>query len=1035
MKQTRRALAFTLALVMLLTVATEGAYAGYDYYGPDTVWEDNVGSYSIATKADTKNFYKSMAIGMVAAPLLDAVGEKDEYADSLEEIAELVYTAIMENDGSKSLGLGIMGNGLMGAVKRCYLNNKPVDKTVTAAGMMLDELVSDSAVAALGLGVMGAALMDAEGEVGKIFPYQDENDTSAGLKFNDSVEIVRSAFSERGIANSAAKCNALGTMGQGLVGALKRRVLNNKPVEDFLTPTAFFVGAIRDDSSTAAPAIGKMGAACMDTVGEAGHFEEVRDGIKPVMDAFADESVANSWDKCAGLAILGQSEIGTLKRCYINTRDTEGVCSVAAVMAPKIEGSSAKAAQGLGMIGAAMLDSVGETGHFDETYAYLEPLIDKFGEAAIAGSKDKCYALGILGQAEIGGIKRRYINSQPVCELTTNVAIWIADQIEGNREAAALPLGKIGAAIMNTGSETDKFAELKDHLEPIVAAFAENSVAKSEDRCMGLGALGSALAGSMKKYYLSAWDMSDPSRLDAATSVAGVMMDKIKSSDRKAAPALGKIGAALVDAVMETETGQETVCAEAADWILAAIDANDAAKSEGIGIVGEKLLLAIQRNPALAYDLCSEAGIIIDAIAVNTADKSVALGRLGETLIECVIDKPAAKDAINTGAAIIIDTIAECDAAKALTVLTVSDGENVEEKEWGISVLGGKLLEEISGTPGDIEYFCTAAGLFADAIENVPVSKGESVCYVAGKLFFYIGPSTAEILCSDAALVFNAIDANTAAKSAGIANLGGGFLGSRQRAVLNAKDETILIEPFNTVLGYIEQIDEKNTYSKGGSGAKDYAEEVLPEAEHEPISDEELLERFTDLVPGAWYFEGVRYVASHDIMKGTDKGFEPNAKASRAQIAQLLMNLDGTKPSGKTVALGDVHAGDWFAEAVTWIIEKGIAKGQGLNFGVNGSITREDLAVLLYNYARFKGYDVSARGSVDGFSDVANMKDYAREALQWAVGVGLIQGTTDAKGNTILDPLGNATRGQFAIIMHRFCETVAKQPTATQNAK
>lgn len=1087
MKHTRRALAFTLALAMLLAMVTESVYA-YEFVGPNQVWEDDIGYYSVATKAATKNFYKSLAIGKVGAALLDAVGECSNDADALEAATDVIFTAIMENDGSKSVGLATMGQGYVGAIKRCCINNKPIDTAATAAALFLEEFAADSAVASLGMGNVGAALMDAIAETGKGMMYKDENDTSAGFEFVTPYAIVLSGFAEKGIANSEAKCNALGVMGQGLVGAVKRCYINNKPEEHLSATAIFFVDSIARNSSTAAPAIGKIGAAVADAAGElhrgdTDRFTELRDGIQPVMDAFSARSVANSWDKCVGLGDLGQGAVGAMKRIYLNNSPNyDGVCSVAAVMSKIIVDNSSTAGRGLGLIGAAMSDSVGEKGHFEETYEYIKPVLDKFGEAAIAGSKDKCYALGILGQAEVGAIKRRYVGGETVPEKTTEVAIWIAEAIKNGSDAAAVPLGKIGAALMDTGGETREFANLKAQIAPVVEAFADSSVAKSEDRCMGLGTLGTAMVGAMKRYYMSAWDESDPSRLDAMTSVAGVMMDKIKSSDRKAAQALGTIGANLVDAVMETgdaalyttvkpvmdeiatvgavksegigilgsalaatmkrrilNLGDNQMTPEmrsAVEWALREIDANDASKSKAIGMAGGALVDRVAEIPGLATEFCSEAGIVFDAISANDGGKSEALGNIGQKLITNIRTTSTSIEAMNTCAAIFIDAIAASEAAKSRNVTVVSDGyEEVDEDVWGISEVGSVLIGKAEGHPENLDSYCTAAGLFADAIEKVPVSKGESVCYVAGTLFFYIEPSAAEMLCSDAALVFNAIDANPAAKSAGIAKLGGGFLGSRQRAVLNAKDETILIEPFNTVLGYIEQIDEKNTYSRGGSGGNDYAEEVLPEAEHEPISDEELLEHFPDLVPGAWYFEGVRYVASHDIMKGTDKGFEPNAKASRAQIAQLLMNLDGTKPSGKTVALGDVHAGDWFAESVTWIVEKGIAKGQGLSFGVNGSITREDLAVLLYNYARFKGYDVSARGSVDGFSDVANMKDYAREALQWAVGVGLIQGTTDAKGNTILDSLGNATRGQIAIIMHRFCETVAKQPTATQNAK
>ncbi len=183
---------------------------------------------------------------------------------------------------------------------------------------------------------------------------------------------------------------------------------------------------------------------------------------------------------------------------------------------------------------------------------------------------------------------------------------------------------------------------------------------------------------------------------------------------------------------------------------------------------------------------------------------------------------------------------------------------------------------------------------------------------------------------------------------------------------------------------------------------------------------------FEDVKQDDWFASSVAWASSHEIMNGTDKGFEPNAKTSRGMIAQLLFNLDGAEATGGAAAFNDVSAGDWFADAVAWLSESGIAKGRGDSFGVNDSVSREDLAVILYNYAQFKGYDVSAQGDVSAFGDADGVSDYAKDALSWAVGAGLINGTTDASGGLILDAKGSATRAQVAAIMQRFCEKAAK---------
>ena len=184
---------------------------------------------------------------------------------------------------------------------------------------------------------------------------------------------------------------------------------------------------------------------------------------------------------------------------------------------------------------------------------------------------------------------------------------------------------------------------------------------------------------------------------------------------------------------------------------------------------------------------------------------------------------------------------------------------------------------------------------------------------------------------------------------------------------------------------------------------------------------------FSDVQPNDWFAPYVAWAASRGIMNGMGDGtFAPNATASRAQIAQMLFNLDGAQANGDLAAFGDVHAGDWFADAVTWLVENGIAQGTGASFGADSPISREQLAVMLYNYAQFKGYDVSVSGDVSGFPDADKVDGYARSALAWAVGVGLISGSTDEHGNVVLDPQGSATRGQIAAIIERFCENVAK---------
>ena len=177
---------------------------------------------------------------------------------------------------------------------------------------------------------------------------------------------------------------------------------------------------------------------------------------------------------------------------------------------------------------------------------------------------------------------------------------------------------------------------------------------------------------------------------------------------------------------------------------------------------------------------------------------------------------------------------------------------------------------------------------------------------------------------------------------------------------------------------------------------------------------------FPDVDDGAWYAEAVDYVSARGIMVGTGNGFEPDLPASRAMIAQLLFNLDGAHPGEITAGFSDVAGDDWYAAAVSWLVKNGIARGKGAAFGADDPVTREELVVMLYNYAAWKGRNVTARGEVSQFSDADAISPWALEAMRWAVAIGLIRGMGDGK----CAPGGGATRAQIATFMMRFCETV-----------
>lgn len=166
---------------------------------------------------------------------------------------------------------------------------------------------------------------------------------------------------------------------------------------------------------------------------------------------------------------------------------------------------------------------------------------------------------------------------------------------------------------------------------------------------------------------------------------------------------------------------------------------------------------------------------------------------------------------------------------------------------------------------------------------------------------------------------------------------------------------------------------------------------------------------FTDVASGSWYYDGVKYVCDNGLMNGTSANeFNPNANTTRSMIVTILARMEGVNTSGGAT---------WYTAGRAWAMENGISDGTNME----GKITREQLAAMLYRYAKLKGYDVSASADISGYTDASSVSSWAKEAMQWAVGSGLIQGSNNA-----LTPQANASRAQIATILMRFAQSIAK---------
>jgi len=177
---------------------------------------------------------------------------------------------------------------------------------------------------------------------------------------------------------------------------------------------------------------------------------------------------------------------------------------------------------------------------------------------------------------------------------------------------------------------------------------------------------------------------------------------------------------------------------------------------------------------------------------------------------------------------------------------------------------------------------------------------------------------------------------------------------------------------------------------------------------------------FTDVSEKNWFYGDVMFVYENGLILGTSKTlFSPHGTATRGMMATILWRMEGSPaPKGKN-SFTDVEAGKWYADAITWTEENGIFAGYGKDkFGPDDPITREQLAAIFYRYADYKGYDLTVKGNPDTSKDADKITDYAKTAMQWAVGSGLVKG----KSGNLLDPQGTATRAEIAAMLHRFIE-------------
>lgn len=208
---------------------------------------------------------------------------------------------------------------------------------------------------------------------------------------------------------------------------------------------------------------------------------------------------------------------------------------------------------------------------------------------------------------------------------------------------------------------------------------------------------------------------------------------------------------------------------------------------------------------------------------------------------------------------------------------------------------------------------------------------------------------------------------------------------------------------------------------EGKTETEDTEESTTEETETEETTTSETV-TFSDVSESDWFYRGVSYVVENGMMNGVGENqFAPNAPLTREMLAVVLYNMEKQPESTGVNPFADVKADMWYTDAIVWANANGIVAGyDDSTFGLGDSITREQLAAILYRYAQMKGYDVTEKADLTGYADSAAISGYAVEAMQWANANGIVNGMTA----TTLAPQGTATRAQVATMLMNFCENV-----------
>lgn len=182
---------------------------------------------------------------------------------------------------------------------------------------------------------------------------------------------------------------------------------------------------------------------------------------------------------------------------------------------------------------------------------------------------------------------------------------------------------------------------------------------------------------------------------------------------------------------------------------------------------------------------------------------------------------------------------------------------------------------------------------------------------------------------------------------------------------------------------------------------------------------------FQDVREGSWYYGAVEFVYGKGYFSGTAADrFSPNDSMTRAMLATVLHRVAGRETPGQSEGFTDVPAGQWYSDGIAWASAKGVVNGMGNGlYHPNDPVTRQQMVTMLYRFATvYAQMDVARTGDLAAFPDGGQVADWARDAMAWAVGAGVIQGRDTGH----LDPSGTASRAEVATVLERFTKLLPK---------